>query len=65
MHVYIKTNTHIGDYLWDLLEWLAGCGSASPTMTVCQWKRQESSSCSLHEAGGLSWSLAYAGILKK
>ena len=30
---------------------MAGCGPSSPTMAVYQQKVQESSSCSVHEAG--------------
>ena len=30
-----------------------------------EWKVQESSSFSVHEAGSLSWSLLYTAILKK
>lgn len=37
-----------------LLEWLAGCGPASPAMAIYQWKVQESSSCLFHDAGCLS-----------
>ncbi|KRX29273.1 hypothetical protein T09_8343, partial [Trichinella sp. T9] len=33
-------------------------------MAGCEWKVQESSSCSIHEAGCLSWSSVYARILK-
>ena len=40
------------------------CCPASSTMTVYQGKVQESSSCSVHDAGCLSWSSVDAGILK-
>jgi hypothetical protein len=33
-------------------------------MAVNQWKVQECHSCSVHEAGRLSWSLVYAGIME-
>lgn len=49
----------------DLLEWLTSCGPAIPTMVVYQWKVQQSSSCSLREAGCLGCSLVYARIPKK
>lgn len=40
----------------NLLEWLIVCVPASPTMVVYQQKVRKSSSCSVHEAGCLSWS---------
>lgn len=41
-------------YIWDLLEWLTGCGPASPTVAVYQQK-----------AGCVSWSSLCLGMLKK
>lgn len=43
----------------DLLEWLTGCDPASSTMAVYQRKVQESSSCSVHTVGFVSWSSIY------
>ena len=45
------------------IDWLIGrltdCDPTSPTMAVYQQKVQESSSCSVHEAGCLSWSSVF------
>ena len=48
----------------DLLWWVTGCTLGSLPMAVNQWKVQECHSCSVHEAGRLSWSLVYAGIME-
>jgi hypothetical protein len=47
-------------YIYYLLEWHIGCSQA-----VYQRKVQEFSSCSVYEAGFLSWSSLYTKILKK
>lgn len=48
----------------DLLECLTSCGPANQTMAVYQWKVQEPSRCSVHEAGCFSWASTNARILK-
>lgn len=47
-----------------LLEWLTAYGLTIPTMATSEWKFQESSTCLVHDAGCLSWTSAYTGMLE-
>lgn len=46
-------------YIIYLLEWLTGCGPASTTSAVYQWKVQECSNCPVHRSS------AYGGIRRE
>lgn len=61
----LKNETHTHTHTKGIfLEQFTGCGPASPTIAVYQWRVWEPSGCSVHVAGSLSWSLVYIGILK-
>ena len=47
-----------------IYKWFKGCGPATPIMAVYQQEIQQYSSCSVHKAGCLSWSLLYSRIPK-
>jgi hypothetical protein len=61
-YIYIYIYIYIFIYVADLLDWLVGCGTASQMMAVYQWKVQESSGCSAHEAGCFCWFSVYPKI---
>lgn len=49
----------------DLLEWLTGCGPASPTMAVFGWKGQKYRSYSVCKVECLRWTSVNVRIPKK
>jgi hypothetical protein len=62
-YIYIYIYMYI--YINDLLEWLTGCSLINQAMVGCEWKVQESSSCSAHKAVYHSCSSVYAVIPNK